>query len=87
MAKRELKLPRRVGGVKIPKNMRKSANRLTRHFETPLGRELIAEAFVAAAGALVGSRYVRHAAADAGRELGFLLGEKKKKRKRGTVAT
>jgi hypothetical protein len=69
MAKRQLKLPRKVAGIKISKRMRKSANRITRHFETPLGRELIAGALVAAAGALVGSRYVRETAAEVGQQV------------------
>jgi hypothetical protein len=69
MAKRDLKLPKRIAGLKIPRTVRKSANRFTRHFETPIGRELIAEAFVAAAGALVGSRYVRQTASDVGRQV------------------
>ena len=50
MAKNQLKVPKRVGGVKLPRMLRKPANRLTKLLDNPLGREVIAEGLVAMAG-------------------------------------
>jgi hypothetical protein len=47
------KLPKTLAGVKIPKSLRQSASSLVSLIETPLGRQIIADVLIAAAGALV----------------------------------
>lgn len=50
MAKRKNRIPRKLFGVKIPKNMRKN-NLVKSLLNNPVGRQIIANALVAAAGA------------------------------------
>jgi len=52
MAKKNAKLPKTVAGVKIPKKVRKSGNKLIEAVGTPMGRELLAAGLVAAGAAL-----------------------------------
>lgn len=69
MAKKKKKaLPKKIAGVKIPKTLRKSAGSLEAMLETRLGREILASGLMAMAGSLLGSKNVRHAAADAGHD-------------------
>src|SRR5687767_3648941 len=50
MAKRKTRLPKRIVGYKVPRVLRRSST--TRFFmDTPIGREIVAEAVVAAAAA------------------------------------
>jgi hypothetical protein len=65
----KLKLPKRFAGSKVPKGWRRSANQLARRLDSPLWREIVAEALVAAASALIGGRYVRETASQAGQEV------------------
>ena len=52
MAKKgKAKLPKQVAGVKVPKRLRKSGKSFAGLFKSPLGREILADALVAAAGA------------------------------------
>jgi hypothetical protein len=52
MAKTNAKLPKKIAGVKIPKKLRKSGNKLIEVANTPAGRELLAAGLVAAGTAL-----------------------------------
>jgi hypothetical protein len=65
----KLKLPKRFAGSKVPKGWRLSVNQLASRLDSPLWREIVAEALVAAASALIGGRYVRETASQAGREV------------------
>lgn len=50
MARKNLKLPKRVGGVKLPKKARKMGNSVLAH---PLGREILAGVLVQAGSAMM----------------------------------
>ena len=50
MAKKKLKVPKKIGGFKIPKQVRKSGAAKWA-LSTPLGRNILADVLVAAAGA------------------------------------
>jgi hypothetical protein len=50
--KGKTKLPKTVAGVTVPKRLRKPGKSLAGLFKSPLGREILAEALVAAAAAL-----------------------------------
>lgn len=68
MAKHKSKgfrLPKRIAGVKIPKQLRKSGS-LASVLESPMARQILADALIAAAGALATSRDARHAVGHAG---------------------
>lgn len=54
MAKKDKKpkVPKKVGGVKLPKDLRKTAKSALRIAENPIARELISAALVVGAGAL-----------------------------------
>ena len=64
------KLPKKIGGVKVPKHLRKSSKSLAGFLESPLGREVIAAALTAMAGVLASNRQAREAVADTGRDVG-----------------
>ncbi|HKX23128.1 MAG TPA: hypothetical protein VJM81_07625 [Rhizorhapis sp.] len=49
------KLPKRIAGIKLPKELRKSGGSMLTLARTPLGRELIASGLIAAAAALTAS--------------------------------
>lgn len=59
------KLPKKIAGVKVPKDVRKAGNRLVRLAETPLAREI---ALAALAAGLAARKDVRKAASGAGEE-------------------
>lgn len=67
------KLPKRIGGVKVPKKLRKAGARLIAHATSPLGIELIAAglgmAAAAASAAVERERSGRRAAAAAASEV------------------
>ena len=76
MAKKDKKsgVPKKVAGVKIPKSVRKS-NPLSTLFNSSLGREILADALIAAAGAAAAAltrtrtaEAAGHSAAKAGAE-------------------
>lgn len=50
MGKKKMKLPKMVAGVKVPKSLRKS-RRLNAVINNPLGRTILADVLIAAAGA------------------------------------
>lgn len=72
MAKRKAKFPKRIAGVKVPKALRRAAKPMAQFMDTPLGRSLVAQAVVSAAGALVFRPQVRAAVIDAGLQAGFI---------------
>lgn len=64
MAKRrKAKTPKKIAGVRIPKGMRRTMGPLARAVDTPLGREVVASAVVAAAVAAWRNDRVRMVAA------------------------
>jgi hypothetical protein len=83
--------------LKVPNAIRKPANQLLASLTGVMGKELLAEALVTIAGALVGARYVRSQSASSGddtaplsaseaigRVLGTSLTDSGQKKKRGT---
>jgi hypothetical protein len=66
MAKKDKKqklVPKKVGGVKVPKKLRKSGDTLASLVTSPIVRELAADMLIAMAGALVASKRPRETAA------------------------
>ena len=61
MAKKN-RIPKRVAGIPIPKLIRRPANKL---MKTDMGRNLLADALVAMASGIIGTRYVREQASAA----------------------
>jgi hypothetical protein len=60
MAKKKAKLPKRIGGVKLTKELRKAGGKLLETANSPLGRELIAAGLsMAAAAATTAARKER----------------------------
>jgi hypothetical protein len=57
---------KRVTHLKVPEAVRKPANQLIANLTGVMGKELLAEALVTIAGALVGGRYVRSQSASVG---------------------
>lgn len=49
-------LPKRVGGVKLPKKLRKSGEALASLLATPAARQMAADVLIAVAGALVATK-------------------------------
>lgn len=71
-AKKDTGVPKKVAGVKVPKSVRQS-NSLSTLFNSSLGREILADALIAAAGAAAAAltrtrpaQQAGHAVADAG---------------------
>lgn len=58
--------PKKVAGVKVPKKLRESTDSLSSLITSPLARELVADALIAIAGALAGSKKGRDTVAKAG---------------------
>lgn len=58
MAKKDKKpkVPKKVGGVKLPKDLRKTAKSALKIAENPIAREVVAAALVAGVGALAKRR-------------------------------
>jgi len=64
MAKKKAKkLPKTIGGMKIPKKARKQGGELLAKINTPVGRELLAAGLVAAGAAMARREETRKAAA------------------------
>jgi hypothetical protein len=55
------KLPKRIGGMKVPKSLRQSGGRAAAWLATPTGRGVLASALVGAAALLAGDKTVRRA--------------------------
>jgi hypothetical protein len=60
----KLKLPKKIAGIKIPKQLRKPSGSLLTFLQTNQGREIAAGALVAIAGALTGGDRIKKAAAE-----------------------
>ncbi|WP_442678565.1 hypothetical protein ACSBM8_13695 [Sphingomonas sp. ASY06-1R] len=74
------RLPKKVGGVKLPKQLRKSAGVVAELAQNPIAREVVSAALVAGAGALAKRRFKGTAtppAAKAGGELDHLIAQGK----------
>ncbi len=69
------KLPKKIGGVKVPRHLRKSSRSLAGFLASPLGRELAAAALTAMAGVLAGNKQAREAVADTGRDMAHTGGK------------
>jgi hypothetical protein len=68
MAKKTPKLPKRIGGVKLTKELRKAGGKLIEKANSPIGRELIAAGLTMAAAAATSAakkERAKHAAAKA----------------------
>ncbi|WP_420138819.1 hypothetical protein [Sphingomonas sp.] len=80
MAKKDkaARLPKKVGGVKLPKQLRKSAGVMAELAQNPIAREVVSAALIAGAGALA-KRKIKGAAAPtapkAGGELDTLIAQ------------
>jgi hypothetical protein len=62
-----LKIPKKIAGMKVPKQLRKSGKSLTKMLDSPIGRQALAAALTAAAGVLAGSnKTVREGIGEAG---------------------
>jgi hypothetical protein len=64
--KRAASTKKRASQLKLPEAVRKPANQLLASLTGVMGTELLAEALVTIAGALVGARYVRSQSASGG---------------------
>jgi hypothetical protein len=69
------RLPKKVGGVKLPKQLRKSAGVMAELAQNPIAREVVSAALVAGAGALAKRRF--KGAAKTGGELDHLIAQGK----------
>jgi hypothetical protein len=66
MAKKKVKLPKRIGGVKLTKELRKAGGKLLETANSPIGRELIAAGLsMAAAAASAAAKRERERRAEA----------------------
>jgi hypothetical protein len=60
MAKtKKVKLPKRIAGVKVPKELRKNGGWLLGMLDTPQGKALVASGLAAAAAAMTGAKLPR----------------------------
>lgn len=60
------KIPKQIGGIKIPKELRDATERLAKWAESPLARQMMAAGLTAAAAALSETRTAQRAAKAAG---------------------
>lgn len=67
MAKNKARVPKRVGGVKIPKRMRRALRPAARFLSTGFGRNVAADVLVALAVAFASTDAMRDAFRDAGK--------------------
>lgn len=68
------RIPKEIGGVKIPKTLRDSGKAALKLAQNPVAREMLAAGLVAAAGAVAGNERARKAAQQSGREAADALG-------------
>ena len=67
------KMPKKIGGTKVPKEVRSAGDMLASLVTSPMARELVADALIAVAGVLAGNKKTREAvagAASSAKELG-----------------
>jgi hypothetical protein len=69
------KLPKTVAGVKVPKRLRKSGKSVAGLFKSPLGREVLADALVAAATAAAATLMRDRPSAAAVKEAGVAVAD------------
>lgn len=62
--KKQAVLPKQVGGIKVPKRLRKSGESFAALLTTPAARQIAADVLIAVAGALVASKGPRRAVAN-----------------------
>src|SRR3954462_5368557 len=62
------KMPKKIGGTKVPKEVRSAGDMLASLGTSPMARELVADALIAVAGVLAGNKKTREAVAGAGAE-------------------
>ena len=62
------KMPKKIGGTKVPKEVRSAGDMLASLVTSPMARELVADALIAVAGVLAGNKKTREAVAGAGAE-------------------
>lgn len=60
------KIPKQIGGIKIPKELREATERLAKWAESPLARQMMAAGLTAAAAALSETQTAQRAAKAAG---------------------
>jgi hypothetical protein len=72
---KKLKIPREVGGVKVPKKLRKKAKQAVKLAKIPMARELAVAGLTAAAAALADSKEARRRAARVREEVDEAAGE------------
>ena len=60
------KMPKKIGGTKVPKEVRSAGDMLASLVTSPMARELVADALIAVAGVLAGNKKTREAVAGAG---------------------
>src|SRR3954447_22328099 len=60
------KMPKKIGGTKVPKEVRSAGDVLASLVTSPMARELVADALIAVAGVLAGNKKTREAVAGAG---------------------
>jgi hypothetical protein len=60
------KMPKKIGGTKVPKEVRSAGDMLASLVTSPMARELVADALIAVAGVLAGNKKTRDAVAGAG---------------------
>ncbi|HZY21544.1 MAG TPA: hypothetical protein VFE80_03995, partial [Beijerinckiaceae bacterium] len=59
------KMPKKIGGTKVPKEVRSAGDMLASLVTSPMARELVADALIAVAGVLAGNKAVAGAGAEA----------------------
>ena len=62
------KMPKKIGGTKVPKEVRSAGDMLASLVTSPMARELVADALIAVAGVLAGNKKTHDAVAGAGAE-------------------
>jgi hypothetical protein len=72
---KKLKIPKEVGGVKVPKKLRKKAKQAVKLAESPMARKLAVAGLTAAAAALADSKEARRRAARVRDEVDEAAGE------------
>ncbi len=68
--KKDSGMPKKVAGVKVPKELRKGSDSLSALITSPLAREVVADALIAIAGALAGNKKARDTVTKAGSQAG-----------------
>lgn len=72
-AKRKMKIPKEIAGVKIPKTLRDSGKAAMKLAQNPMARELLSAGLIATAAAVTANSRARKAARQSGKEAGEAL--------------